>query len=208
MKALKSSAVARVAIGLSIVALPLTVTGLGGVSSAGASSKTTISVAYAVNTTFDTTPLAVKWWGGVQKEFDSKYPQFHLKLVPITGGEPDFLTKLALLYHNSSTAPDVAQFPSTEIALYQSTGYLLNMSPLLKGSMWFSQYPTVIANEGKIGGKIYAVSSGENNNAIYYDKAIMTKVSGWSDSILGIIQTMNCTLKSVTISTLSITWKY
>ena len=111
----------------------------------------------------------------MQKEFDAKYPQYSLKLVPISGGEPDFLTKLALLYHSSSTAPDVAQFPSTEIALYQSTGYLLNMNKYLKGSSWFSQYPTVIQNEGKIGGKIYAVSSGENNNGLYYDKAILQK---------------------------------
>ena len=30
-------------------------------------------------------------------------------------------------------------------------------------------------NEGKIGGKIYAVSSGENNVGLYYDKAILQK---------------------------------
>jgi multiple sugar transport system substrate-binding protein len=175
MKAMKRAVVPRLIAGVAVAALSLATVGLGGVTSAGAASKTTISVAYAVNTTFDTTPLAVKWWGGVQKEFDAKYPQYHLKLVPVQGGEPDFLTKLALLYHNSSTAPDVAQFPSTEIALYQSTGYLLNMSPYLTGSAWFSQYPTVIQNEGKIGGKIYAVSSGENDNAIYYDKAVLQK---------------------------------
>jgi multiple sugar transport system substrate-binding protein len=33
----------------------------------------------------------------------------------------------------------------------------------------------VIQNEGKIGGKIYAVSSGENNVGLYYDKAILQK---------------------------------
>ncbi|MDE3064463.1 MAG: extracellular solute-binding protein, partial [Acidobacteriota bacterium] len=31
------------------------------------------------------------------------------------------------------------------------------------------------ANEGKINGKIYAVSAGENNNGIYYDKTILQK---------------------------------
>jgi len=175
MKAWKRAFLVKMVLGLSVVALPLAAVGTGGVSSAGAASKATISVAYAVDTTFDTTPLAVKWWGGIQKEFEAKYPQYSLKLVPISGGEPDFLTKLALLYHNSSTAPDVAQFPSTEIALYQSTGYLLNISSYLKGSSWFSQYPTVIAHEGNIGGKIYAVSSGENNNGIYYDKAVLQK---------------------------------
>jgi multiple sugar transport system substrate-binding protein len=175
MKVPRKAVLTKLALGLSLVVAPLAVAGVSGVSSAGAASKTTISVAYAVDTTFDTTPLAVKWWGAVQKEFDAKYPQYHLKLVPVSGGEPDFLTKLALLYHSPSTAPDVAQFPSTEIDLYQSTGYLLDMSSYLTGSAWFSQYPTVIQNEGKIGGKIYAVSAGENNNGIYYDKAILQK---------------------------------
>lgn len=175
MKASKRAVLAKLVLGLSIVAMPLAVVGTGGVTSAGASSKTTISVAYAANTTFDTTPLGLTWWTTVQKEFDAKYPQYHLKLIAVSGGEPDFLTKLALLYHSPSTAPDVAQFPSTEIALYQSTGYLLPMDKYLTGSSWFSQYPTVIANEGKIGGKIYAVSAGENNNGIYYDKAILQK---------------------------------
>jgi multiple sugar transport system substrate-binding protein len=51
----------------------------------------------------------------------------------------------------------------------------MSMSKLLQGSSWFSQYPTVIQNEGKIGGKVYAVSAGENNNGIYYDKSILEK---------------------------------
>jgi multiple sugar transport system substrate-binding protein len=46
---------------------------------------------------------------------------------------------------------------------------------MLKGSSWFAQYPKVIQNEGLINGKIYAVSSGENNVGLYYDKSILTK---------------------------------
>jgi len=144
-------------------------------STAGASSKVTISVAYAADTTFDTTPLGLKWWTAVKKEYVKQYPNVNVKLVAIGGGEPDFLTKLALLYHTSSTAPTIAQFPSTEIALYASTNYLLPMNKYLTNSSWFAQYPTVIKNEGNINGKIYAVSAGENNNGIYYDKAILQK---------------------------------
>jgi multiple sugar transport system substrate-binding protein len=51
----------------------------------------------------------------------------------------------------------------------------MSLSKMLKGSSWFSQYPKVIQNEGLINGKIYAVSSGENNVGLYYDKAILTK---------------------------------
>jgi multiple sugar transport system substrate-binding protein len=175
MKATRRAVTRRLITGMAIGAMSVTTFAVGAVSPAGATSKVTISVAYAANTTFDTTPLGLTWWTGVQKEFDTKFPQYHLKLIAVNGGEPDFLTKLALLYHNSSTAPDVAQFPSTEIALYQSTGYLLPMDKYLAGSSWFSKYPAVIKNEGKIGGKIYAVSAGENNNGIYYDKAILQK---------------------------------
>lgn len=146
-----------------------------GTTAVGAASKVTISVAYAADTTFDTIPLGTVWWKSVQKQFEAKYPHDRLKLIPVAGGEPDFLTKLALLYHSASTSPDVAQFPSTEIALYESSGYLLPMDKYLKNSSWFSQYPSVIRNEGKIGKHIYAVSAGENNNGLFYDKAILKK---------------------------------
>ncbi|MGH3733728.1 MAG: ABC transporter substrate-binding protein [Acidimicrobiales bacterium] len=165
----------RLASGAAVMALVASGLAWAGGATASASSKVTITAAYAANTTFDTTPLGHTWWTTVQKEFETKYPNYTVKLVPMLGGEPDILTKLALLYHTASTAPTIAQFPSTEIALYASTDYLMPMNSMLSGSSWFSQYPTVIQNEGKINGKIYAVSAGENNNGIYYDKAILQK---------------------------------
>ncbi len=165
----------RVIVGAAATAMLASVVVASGAGSAGAASKVTITVAYAADTTFDTTPLGLTWWTAVKKEFEAKYPNVTVNLDAVSGGEPDFLTKLALLYKNSSTAPTIAQFPSTEIALYESTGWLAPMDSLLKGSSWFSQFPKVIQNEGKINGKIYAVSAGENNNGIYYDKAILQK---------------------------------
>jgi multiple sugar transport system substrate-binding protein len=161
--------------GSAIIAMSITTLATGAVSQAGAASKVTISVAYAANTTFDTTPLGLTWWTSVKKEFETQYPNVKVNLIAVNGGEPDFLTKLALLYHSTSTAPTLAQFPSTEIALYQSTGYLKSLSPFLKTSSWFAQYPKVIQDEGLINGQIYAVSTGENNVGLYYDKAILQK---------------------------------
>lgn len=176
MKFRRKVGVQRLAAGAAAMALVTGAAVCSGItSSAYASSKITISVAYAANTTFDTTPLGYTWWTTVKKEYEQKYPNVTVKLVPVDGGEPDFLTKLALLYHTASTAPTIAQFPSTEIALYASTDYLMPLNKFLSGSSWFAQYPTVIKNEGNIGGKIYAVSAGENNNGIYYDKAILQK---------------------------------
>ena len=175
MKAIWKGVLPRVIAGTAIIAMSTATLATGGVTQAGAASKVTISVAYAANTTFDTTPLGLTWWTAVKKEYELKYPNVTVNLVAVQGGEPDFLTKLALDYHSTSTAPTLAQFPSTEIALYQSTGYLKSLSPFLKNSSWFAQFPKVIQNEGLIGGKIYAVSSGENNVGLYYDKAIMLK---------------------------------
>ena len=175
MKVMLKGAIPRLIACTAIFAMSTATLATGNLSQAGAASKVTISVAYAANTTFDTTPLGLTWWTAVKKEFEAKYPNVTVNLNAVSGGEPDFLTKLALLYHTSSTAPTLAQFPSTEIALYQSTGYLAPMDTFLKTSSWFAQYPKVIQNEGKIGGKIYAVSSGENNVGLYYDKAILKK---------------------------------
>jgi multiple sugar transport system substrate-binding protein len=175
MKAFWKGALPRVIAGTAIIALSTATLASGGVTQAGASPKVTISVAYAANTTFDTTPLGLTWWTAVKKQYEQLYPKVTVNLIAVPGGEPDFLTKLALDYHTASTAPTLAQFPSTEIALYQSTGYLMSLSPFLKNSSWFSQYPKVIQNEGLIKGQIYAVSSGENNVGLYYDKAILRK---------------------------------
>ncbi|HEV2427242.1 MAG TPA: hypothetical protein VGS61_03355 [Acidimicrobiales bacterium] len=174
MKHLKRARLSRVVAASAFLAASLTAGVTATMSSAGASPKITISVAYAHDTTFDTGALATTWWGALKTAFQAKYPNVTLKLDPIAGGEPDFLTKIALQYKQPNP-PDVVQFPSTEIALYQSSGYLLGMNSYLAGSgkSWFSQFPTVIQNEGKIGSQIYAVSCGENNNGIYYDKAIL-----------------------------------
>lgn len=192
LKFMTKSTVTKLVTSTAVMALAAGTTMVVGGTSASASSKVTISVAYAADTTFDTTPLGLTWWTQVKKEFESKYPNDTVNLIAIHGGEPDFLTKIALLYHNSSTAPTLAQFPSSEIALYQSSGYLSVMNSLLKGSSWFAQYPTVIKNEGKIDGNIYAVSAGENNNGIYYDKAILKKAGiklpwqpkNWNDIVV------------------------
>lgn len=175
MKAFRKGVLPRLIAGTAIIAMSSATLASGGVTQAGAAPKVTISVAYAANTTFDTTPLGLTWWTQVKAQYEKLYPNVTVNLIAVQGGEPDFLTKLALDYHTTSTAPTLAQFPSTEIALYQSTGYLMSMSKFLKTSSWFAQYPKVIQDEGLINGKIYAVSTGENNVGLYYDKSILQK---------------------------------
>ncbi len=121
MKAFRKGVLPRLIAGTTIIAMSTATLASGGVSQAGAASKVTISVAYAANTTFDTTPLGLTWWTSVKKQYEKLYPNVTVNLIAVQGGEPDFLTKLELLYKTTSTAPTLAQFPSTEIALYQST---------------------------------------------------------------------------------------
>ena len=133
MKAVWKGALPRLIAGTAIIAMGTATLASGGATQAAAASKVTISVAYAANTTFDTTPLGLTWWTAVKKQYEKLYPNVTVNLIAVQGGEPDFLTKLALDYHTTSTAPTLAQFPSTEIALYQSSGYLMSMSPVLEG---------------------------------------------------------------------------
>ncbi|MGP8009654.1 MAG: hypothetical protein ACLPKZ_05285, partial [Acidimicrobiales bacterium] len=92
MKRTKKARAHRLLTGAAVMALAtggVVATGVG--STAGASSKVTITAAYAANTTFDTTPLGYTWWTTVQKEVEKAYPNITVKLVPVDGGEPDFL---------------------------------------------------------------------------------------------------------------------
>ena len=108
---MKKSTMSKVLAGTAVMAMAAGSAVVVGGTGAVAASKVSISIAYASDTTFDTTPLAYKWWGQVKKEFNAKYPNVTVNLIAVHGGEPDFLTKLALDYHNASSAPTLAQFP-------------------------------------------------------------------------------------------------
>ena len=56
---------------------------------AQAQAKTVVSVAYGSEYVFDTNDLAAKWWNGIKAEFEKKYPDAEVKLIPIPGGYPD-----------------------------------------------------------------------------------------------------------------------
>lgn len=158
-----------------LASLSVLVVGCGGSSSSGSNSKQTISVAYGSTYVFDTTPLATKWWSGVKKQFDAKFPNATVKLVPIGGSYNDIINKLSLLYRSSSTAPDVAQLPTAQIGEWSSSGYLLPLNSYVSKSSWWSTFPKVVQSEGSFGGKIYAVDTGENDSQLYYNKTMFAK---------------------------------
>ncbi|HEX8918796.1 MAG TPA: extracellular solute-binding protein [Chloroflexota bacterium] len=139
------------------------------------SSKTVVTVAYGSTYVFDTTPLANKWWNGIKTQFDKKYSNAEVKLVPIGGSYTDIVNKLSLLYRSSSTAPDVAQLPTAQIGEWASSGYLLPLNNLVTKSSWWSTFPKVVQSEGIFGGQIYAVDTGENDSMMYYNMTMFRK---------------------------------
>src|ERR1700753_1912447 len=83
-----------------------------------AADKTVISVAYGETYIFDTEDLTKKWWNGVKAEFEAKFPEATLQLVPIGGGYDDITNKLSLLFRSARTAPDVVQIATPVIGQF------------------------------------------------------------------------------------------
>lgn len=159
------------ALGGTILAGALT----GGTGSATAADKTVVSVAYGSTYVFDTDDLAKKWWDGIKEQFEKKFPDAEVQLIPIGGSYDDIVNKLSLLYRSPSTATDVAQIATPTIGQFASADYLLPLDDYLKPEDWWAQFPKVIQNEGVFGGKTYAVSTGENDSQVYYNKDLFKK---------------------------------
>lgn len=152
-----------------------TVLGWGALPSASASgAKTTITVAFGSTYVFDTTQLATKFWGNLQKEFDAQNPGAQLQLVPIPGSYTDIINKLSLLYR-SSNPPDLAELPTAQIGLWAQSGYLKPLNSFLKTSSWWRNIPPVVQSEGTFSGNVYAVDHGENTSLLYYNKDLLAK---------------------------------
>jgi len=170
---MKSNLFRRVGV-LGCAAALVTSAAIGAVP-AQAAGKTTISVAFPSVYAFDTGPLATKWWAQVKADMAKQYPNVTVNYIPLPGSYQDVVNKLSLLYKSPSTAPDVAEMPSAQIGLWSSSGFLKPLNSYLKGSSWFSKFPTAIQNEGKFKGNIYAVNCGENDSAMMYNKVMFKK---------------------------------
>jgi multiple sugar transport system substrate-binding protein len=139
---------------------------------ARAQAKTVVTLAYGSEYVFDTTDFATKWYNDVKADFEKKYPEAEVKLVPIPGGYTDIINKLSLLYRSAKTAPDVAQLPTPALGQFQSSGWLAPLDDHLAGASWWKEFPTAIQGEGRFDGKVYAVSTGENDSQLYYNIAM------------------------------------
>jgi multiple sugar transport system substrate-binding protein len=173
--------------------------GCGGNTSTGTTNFSddmtgTITVAYSTTYVFDSDETSVTWWNKVKSEFEAAYPKAKLQLQGFNGTDVDLVNKVALEYKNPSTTPDVFMLPSGYVGQWVGSDYLLPLDTFVndpsKAPFW-STFPKVIQDESKINGKVYAVNTGENNTAIYYNDAMLTKAGisvpwtpkNWSDVI-------------------------
>src|SRR5436309_1531703 len=138
----------------------------------------TITVAYSTTYVFDSDDTSVIWWDKVKKEFEAAYPKAHLNLQGFNGTDVDLVNKVALEYKNPSTTPDVFMLPTGYVGQWVGSDYLLPVDSFVndpsKAPFWKS-FPKVIQDESRINGKVYAVNTGENDSAIYYNTSMLTK---------------------------------
>lgn len=138
----------------------------------------TITVAYSTTYVFDSDETSVIWWDKVKSEFEQKFPKAKLTLQGFNGTDVDLVNKVALEYKSASTTPDVFMLPSGYVGQWVASDYLLPLDQFVTDSNqapFWKSFPKVIQDESRIGGKVYAVNTGENNTALYYNNAIMTK---------------------------------
>src|SRR5689334_1000442 len=137
----------------------------------------TITVAYSKTYVFDADPLSVIWWDNVKKQFEEAYKGAHLELQGYDGTDVDLVNKVALLYKSPSTTPDVFMLPTGYVGQWVASNYFAPLDSFLteKNAPWWSGFPEVIKNESRINGQVYAVNTGENDSAIYYNNAMLQK---------------------------------
>jgi multiple sugar transport system substrate-binding protein len=191
------SGLRRSAVVVLSIAAAAVITACGGASSANSSVSPSagkakvIKVAYGSTYVFDTAGLTTKWWNQVAKQFEAQNPGIKVQLVPIPGSYNDIVNKLSLLYRSPSTAPDVAEIPTGQIGLWQSSGYLRQLDSYLPSTSWWSKFPAVVQSEGQFKGHTYAVDQGENDSALLYNKQMFQKAglpvpwkpTSWNDIV-------------------------
>src|SRR6267142_1222254 len=137
-----------------------------------------ITVAYSTTYVFDSDETSVIWWDKVKKEFEAAYPKAKLNLQGFNGTDVDLVNKVALEYKNTSTTPDVFMLPSGYVGQWVGSDYLLPLDSFVNDSTkapFWKAFPKVIQDESRINGKVYAVNTGENNSAIYYNTSMLQK---------------------------------
>ena len=167
-------------IGVTIVLLGTSATGAAAASPAAtqvvSNATYTLKIAYSSNYEFDTPGLTTKWWHQLWNQYKTTHPNAAVDWLPLPGNYNDIVTKLSLLYRSPSTAPDIAEIPNELVADFAASGYLKPLNSYVKNTSWWPQIPKTVQQEDSSSGNVYAISHGENTNALMYNKTMFKKV--------------------------------
>ena len=134
---------------------------------------TTLKVAYGSTYVMFSPDITTVYWTDIKAKFEAAYPGAKIEYTPIPGVYNDIITKMSLLYRSADTAPDLAELPTDQLGVWVDAGYLMPLDDHLATADWWQGYTDVIKVEGKFNGKVYAVSQGENDSALWYNKSIL-----------------------------------
>jgi multiple sugar transport system substrate-binding protein len=111
----------------------------------------------------------------VISEFEKNNPGVKVDLIKIPGSYQDFLNKLGLMFRSKATTPDVVDISSYDMVLWTDSGYLADITNLVANSDAWKGMPDSVKSETTFEGKVYAISHGENDLALLYDKTLFQK---------------------------------
>lgn len=119
--------------------------------------------------------LRMAWWGGQARanltiKALELYMQQHAGTTVDTEylGWGDYWPRLSTQTAGGNS-PDVLQMDIEYLADYASRGVLLDLTPYMSSALSVSDFDQAVLDNGKVGGKLFAVSAGVNAVSILYN---------------------------------------
>jgi multiple sugar transport system substrate-binding protein len=150
----------------------------GGSGSSSQSATAPVTVLYTSDQVFDTPALTTKWWNSIAQQWKKANPNVKLILLPVGGSETAELNKAAVDFRSPSQTACVLELPTGTVGEFAGSGYLAPLDSYVTGpsapKMW-TEMPKVVQQMSSVDGHVYAINSGNNDSAIYYNKAMLAK---------------------------------
>lgn len=117
-----------------------------------------------------------KWFANAYEKWDMK-DKATLDIAPITAGEGDYFTKIALSLQSNSTAPDIVMEDTFQLPADARANYLTDLTTMVGGwDDWNAE--TGIITTLKAGvtveDKVYGVPYNTDTRGLWYNKEILT----------------------------------
>ena len=125
-------------------------------------------IAYSSNYEFDTPELTTKWWEEVAADYTALHPNATIEWVPIPGNYVDITTKLSLLFRSPTPLRTLRRSRTNSFRPTPNLATSCHSMTTSRKTSWWSEIPKSVQDEDSHGGNVYAVSHGENTNALWF----------------------------------------